>query len=124
MMMRIEIAVHAQGGRMRRHFAQQAVFDKETQKMQTIPGISPEESILKWSEDRQAVLVGASTPWQAEVYRVDGGTGKRSLLEKMELSEKAGSSVNLRIYYSERSKTYVYNDRRIFSTLYVVEGLE
>jgi hypothetical protein len=70
------------------------------------------------------VLVGASTPWQAEVYRVDVGTGKRSLLEKMELSEKAGSSVNLRIYYSERSKTYVYNDRRIFSTLYVVEGLE
>ena len=100
------------------------VFDKETQKMQTIPGISPDESIMRWSEDGQAVLVGASTPWQAEVYRVDVGTGKRSLLQKMELSEKAGSSVNLRIYYSERSKTYVYDSRRILSTLYVVEGLE
>ena len=100
------------------------VFDKETQKIQPIPGISPDESIKQWSEDGQAVLVTASTPWQAQVYRVDVATGKQSLLDKMELSERAGSSINLRMFYSERGKTYVYNDRRIFSNLYVVEGLE
>ena len=100
------------------------VFDKETQKMQPIPEISPEESILKWSDDGQAVLVARSTPWHAEVSRVEVSTGKRTVLEKMELSDRAGSSFNLRMNYSERSKTYVYNDRRIFSNLYVVEGLE
>ena len=78
---------------------------------------------MKWSEDGQALQVTASTPWHAEVYRVDVATGKRTLLEKMELSEKAGSSVNLKIYYSELRKTYVYNDRRIYSNLYVVDGL-
>ena len=79
---------------------------------------------MKWSDDGQAVLVTASTPWQAEVCRVEVATGKRTSLEKMELSEKAGSSVNLKIYYSERSKTYVYSDRRIYSNLYVVDGLQ
>jgi hypothetical protein len=50
--------------------------------MQTLAGISPEESIIKWSEEDQAVLVAAFTPWHAEVYRVDVGTGEGALLEK------------------------------------------
>jgi hypothetical protein len=52
------------------------------------------------------------------------GSGKRNLLQKFELEDKAGSSVNMRALYAERSKTYVYNVRRILSNLYIVEGLE
>ena len=101
-----------------------AVFDKSTKKLQTIPGIAPGESIQGWSEDGQALLVTASTPWDAQSYRVEVGSGKRNLLQKFELAEKAGSSENLRAFYAERSKTYVYNARRILSNLYIVEGLE
>jgi hypothetical protein len=32
--------------------------------------------------------------------------------------------MNLRMFYAEDSKTYVYNERRILSSLYVVEGLQ
>jgi hypothetical protein len=100
------------------------VFDKGTQKVEAVPGIRPQDAIEKWTEDGEALLVTTSTPWEAEVYRVEVATGKRSLLQKMELRERAGSSVNLKMYYAEGSKTYVYNVRRILSTLFVVEGLE
>ena len=100
------------------------VFDRETQKMQTIPGMGPQDQFEKWTEDGQALLVSSATPWEARMYRVEGVTGKRTLLQAVELSEKAGSVSNLRLRYAEDSKTYVYNSRRILGTMYVVEGLE
>lgn len=100
------------------------VFDNETQQAKAIPGIRPQDWIFKWTEDGQALLVVVSTPWEAETYRVDPATGKRTLLEKMELSERAGSNLNLRMYVAEQSKTYVYNTQRDLSSLYLVEGLK
>jgi hypothetical protein len=99
------------------------VFDKETQNMSVMPGIGVQERIQKWTEDGQALLTTASTPWQAEMYRVDVATGKRTLLQKVEPIDKAGSIMHLRAFYAERSKTYAYNTRRILSILYSVEGL-
>ena len=100
------------------------IFDTSTQKLQAIPGIGPGESVQGWTDDGQALLLTASTPWEAQIYRVEVGSGKRNLLQKFELEDKAGSSLNIRALYKERSKTYVYNVRRILSNLYVVEGLE
>jgi Tol biopolymer transport system component len=100
------------------------IFDTSTQKLQAIPGIGPGESIQGWTDDGQALLLTASTPWEAQICRVEVGSGKRNLLQKFELEDKAGSSLNLRALYAERSKTYVYNARRILSNLYTVEGLE
>jgi len=42
----------------------------------------------------------------------------------VELREKAGSVLKLRPEYSENSKTYVYDTRRILGSLYVAEGLQ
>jgi hypothetical protein len=100
------------------------IFDMSTQKLQAIPGIAPAELIQGWTDDGQALLLTASTPWDAQIYRVEVGSGKRNLLQKFELEDKAGSSLNLRALYAESSKTYVYNARRILSNLYVVEGLD
>jgi len=100
------------------------VFDLATEKTQAIPGIDPRDSIDKWTEDGQALLVTVSTPLEGEVYRVDVTTGKRSLLQKVELAEKAGSVIPLKICYAEKSKTYAYTGRRILCSLYLVDGLE
>jgi serine/threonine protein kinase/Tol biopolymer transport system component len=100
------------------------VFNRETQKVQLIRGIGPQDIIEKWTKDGQALLVTTSTPWEAQMYRVEVESGKRTLLQKIELSEKAGSMFNLRAQYVEESKTYVYNTRRVLGSLYVVEGLE
>jgi serine/threonine protein kinase/Tol biopolymer transport system component len=100
------------------------VFNRETKKVQLIPGIGPQDGIEKWTKDGQALLVTTSTPWEAQIYRVEVSTGKRNLLQKVELSEKAGSIYNVRAQYAEDGKTYVYNTRRVLGSLYVVEGLE
>jgi len=100
------------------------VFDRETQKLQTIQGIGPVDELERWTEDGQALLVSSATPWEARIYRVEVATGKRTLLQTVEPSEKVGSIATVKLAYAERSKTYVYGTSRILGTLYVVEGLE
>ncbi len=100
------------------------VFDRETQKVQVIPGVEPREEFHKWTKDGQALLVSSATPWEARMYRVEVATGKRTLLQTVEPSQKAGSASAVRLSYAEGSKTYVYSTVRILGTLYVVEGLE
>ena len=100
------------------------VFDRETQKVETIPGVVSQEPLQKWTEDGQALLVSSATPWEAQIYRVEVATGKRTLLKKVELSERAGSTANVDMSYAEGSKAHVYCTRRILGSLHVVEGLE
>jgi Tol biopolymer transport system component len=108
-----------------RNAAGEAVlFDRENQKTQLMRGIGPQDVIEKWTKDGQALLVTTATPWEAQMYRVEVPSGKRILLQKVELIEKAGSIFNVRAFYAEDSKTFVYNTRRVLGSLYVVEGLE
>jgi Tol biopolymer transport system component len=100
------------------------VLDRNTQKVETIPGVISQETLQKWTEDGQALLVSSATPWEAQIYRVEVATGKRTLLQKVELSERAGSIANVDLSYSEGSKAHVYCTRRILGSLHVVEGLE
>jgi eukaryotic-like serine/threonine-protein kinase len=119
-------AVSRDGRRIagRKASGEAVTFDRETQKVQVILNIEPEEVIQKWMEDGQALLVYSSTPWEARIYRVEVATGKRTLLQIIEPIEKAGSRLPLRPAYAERSKTYVYSAERRLGTLYAVEGLE
>jgi serine/threonine protein kinase/Tol biopolymer transport system component len=104
--------------------AEAVVFDRETQKLQVIPGVEPQDQLEKWTEDGKGLLVVSATPWEARIYSVDTSTGKRTLLETVEPSEKAGSTQNVRLAYAVDSKTYVYSTVRVLGTLYLVEGLE
>jgi hypothetical protein len=70
--------------------AEAVVFDRETQKLQVIPGVEPLDQLEKWTEDGKGLLVVSAKPWEARIYRVDTPTGKRTLLQTVEPSEKAG----------------------------------
>ncbi len=120
------VAVAEDGKRIsgRNASGEAVVFDRETQKLQVIPGIEPREALAQWMEDGQALLVYSPTQWEGRIYRVEVATGKRTLLQTVEPSEKAGSIAPLRLAYAEGSRTYVYGTVRILGTLYVVEGLE
>jgi hypothetical protein len=100
------------------------VFDRETEKVRVVPGIGPQDDFDQWTEDGQALLTSSGTPMEAGIYRVEVANGKRTLLQSVELREKAGSVLKLRPEYSENSKTYVYDTRRILGSLYVAEGLQ
>jgi eukaryotic-like serine/threonine-protein kinase len=120
------IAVSMDGKRIagRITSGQAAVFTLDTEKVEAIPGMGPGDQFEKWSEDGKALIVSTSTPWEAHVDRVEVDHGKRTVLQKVELTEKAGANLNMGLAYAEGSRTYVYNTRRILGTLYVVEGLQ
>jgi Tol biopolymer transport system component len=120
------IAVAGDGKRIAgRNAAEEAVvFDRETEKVQAILGIARQELIQRWTDDGRALIVYSATAWEAHIYRVDVATGKRTLLQNIELSEKAGSRLPIRLAYAERSKTYAYSAVRDLGILYVVEGLQ
>ena len=104
--------------------AEAVVFDRQTQKLQMLPGVEPHDRIENWTDDGKGLLVVAATPWEGRIYRVDTTTGKRTLLQTVEPSEKAGSTQDVRLLYAERSKAYAYSTVRVLGALYVVEGLE
>ena len=100
-----------------------AVLELDTNKIKPIPKMQVGEQFERWTQDDRALIALSSTPWEAQVERVDVETGKRTLLDKVKLNEMAGSNLNLGLTYSEKSKAYVYNTRRVLGTLYIVEGL-
>lgn len=109
-------------GERRGDSASGGVLDRETQKTQVIPGMEEGDFTDRWTEDGQGLVVTKSTPWGGEIWRLDVGTRKRTLLLRMELSDKAGSNFDLRMLYAEKSKTYAYDVRRILSELYGRRG--
>jgi eukaryotic-like serine/threonine-protein kinase len=99
------------------------VFDLEAQKVQPVPGIAPEGRVGQWTGDGKALLVYSGTQWVTQVDRIEVTTGNRTSLQKVELREKAGSTL-LYLQYAERSKTSVYVTLRFLGSLYVVDGLK
>jgi serine/threonine protein kinase/Tol biopolymer transport system component len=105
--------------------AEGVVFDRESQKLEVIPGVEPQEEFAEWTEDGRALITYSSTPSSAHIYRIDVATGQRTLLQTIDPAEKAGLMMSpIRIAYAVRSKTYAYSMIRILGNLYMVEGLE
>lgn len=100
---------------------ERVVFDVDTQQAQPIAGIDPEDVVLRWSEDGNALLVSSTTLARAQIFRVDIASGKRTLLHTIDVEDKAGVT-DLVVAVSPDEKTYVYNLGRVQSALYSVEG--
>ena len=100
------------------------VFDGGTQKVEVIPGMSQQERFEKWTEDGQALLVSTETLSEARMYRVEVATGRRTLLQTVEPSERTGTVADVKLSYAEANKTFVYSTTRSLGTLHLVEGLE
>ena len=120
------VAVANDGRRIvgHRESGETVVFNRESQTLQTVPGIAPQDTIQQWTEDGNGLLIKSGSTGAAQVYRVEVATGKRTLLRTVELGNKAGSVKNVSLLYAEKSKTYVYGTRRIVGSLYLVEGLK
>jgi len=103
---------------------QTVVFNRETQSTNVVSGIPPQDRLQGWTQDGKGLLVQSATTGDARVYRVDLAKGTRTLLQSVELADKAGSVRVVDLLYAEKSKTYAYGTRRILGNLYVAEGLK
>ena len=104
--------------------AEAVVFDRESQKLEVIPGVEPQEEFSEWTEDGRALITYSSTPSSARIYRIDVATGQRTMLQAIDPAEKAGLMTPIRVAYAVRAKTYAYSTIRILGSLCIVEGLE
>lgn len=86
--------------------------------------MSQQERFEKWTEDGQALLVSTETLSEARMYRVEVATGRRTLLQTVEPSERTGTVADVKLSYAEANKTFVYSTTRSLGTLHLVEGLE
>lgn len=100
------------------------VFDRESQKLEVIPGVEPQEEFSVWTEDGRALITYTSTPSSARIYRIDVATGQRTLLQPIDAAEKAGLITPIRVAYAVHAKTFAYSTIRILGNLYIVEGLK
>jgi eukaryotic-like serine/threonine-protein kinase len=88
-----------------------------------IPGFSPGEEPINWSEDGHSLFIYASGETPAKVSRLDVTTGQKTLWKQLMPSDPAGVEHIGPILLTPDGKTCVYGYLRTLSDLYWVEGL-
>lgn len=88
-----------------------------------ISGISPEESILEWHDDSNNVFVAKSTGPDVEVYNWNLTSGQRKTWARFSPADKTAMAGRSQIMMAQDGAHYAYQVQRIFSTLFVADGL-
>lgn len=88
----------------------------------TVPASTPNEGLIRWSEDGRSVLVAHRWEVPLRVERVDVATGRREIARTLAPTELAGAVQIQPIVISADEKTYAYSCRRLRSLLFLVEG--
>jgi hypothetical protein len=90
-----------------------------------VPGVEPGDVPVDWADDGRSVFVlprgrGPSL----KVVRLDTRTGARTFWREIRPKDPVGVASLEGLRVAPDGRSYVYNIRRIVSTLFVVEGLE
>jgi len=99
------------------------IYNLDTQQTQKVEGMLPNESILAWSADGQAVLVYSEVLGGFSISRIDINTAKRTSVQTITEDDKAGT-FGFRVSLSPDRKTYAYSASRDLSILYIAEGIK
>jgi hypothetical protein len=91
-----------------------------------VPGVEPGDNPVDWADDGRSLFVlpsGTSGP-SLRVVRLDTRTGARTPWRVIRPPDPIGVVRLEGLHLTPDGRSYVYNIRRIVSTLFVVEGLE
>jgi hypothetical protein len=89
-----------------------------------LPGIEIGDEILFWSADGRSVLVRRRRTLPVRIDRVDVATGKAQLWREIAPADRTGMTQIVSVRISQDETTYAYTVRRLFSELYLVDGLK
>ena len=88
-----------------------------------LPGVSPGDVPSRWSADgRLLYLFRHSNP--APIYRLDLASGKKESWKEVGPSDPAGVTGIAHFQVTPDGRAYAYNDVRVLSDLYLVEGVK
>ena len=91
-----------------------------------VPGVEPGDNPVDWADDGRSLFVlprDGSGP-SLKVVRLDTRTGARTPWRVIRPPDPVGVASLEGLHVAPDGRAYVYNIRRIVSTLFVVEGLE
>lgn len=92
--------------------------------VRAIPKLALGEVPIVWSADGRSLYVYQPGELPAKIYRLDLGSGQRTLWKQVMPSDPAGVELIGPIVLTPDGKGYVYGYHRILSDLYLVEGLK
>jgi serine/threonine protein kinase/Tol biopolymer transport system component len=102
---------------------------------QPIPGIQKGDLPIRWSADGRSLYVRSAfndplffgePVWEpsAKIYRLDLASGRRELWKELLSSDSMGGGGIQWVLLSADGKSWVYSSNRLFSNLFIVEGLK
>jgi dipeptidyl aminopeptidase/acylaminoacyl peptidase/predicted Ser/Thr protein kinase len=96
-----------------------AIYPIEPGEPRVVPGLQPEDTVLRWTPDGKALLTFRPSAPPLRVEEVDIATGARTL--RREIQPRDPSGINQVGPYLEApdGKTYVYSFRRSIGELYL-----
>jgi len=88
-----------------------------------IQGLEPQELPVRWAADERAIFTQRSDGFPLEIFRIDLATGQRRLWKRIRPVDSAGLMHRGEVFLTPDGESYVYNSERLFSHLYLVEGI-
>jgi Tol biopolymer transport system component/predicted Ser/Thr protein kinase len=89
-----------------------------------IEGFPQGDTAVGWSADGRSIFIYRAGELPAKVYRLDLGTGQKTLWKQLMPADDAGVTDIGPILITPDAKTYVYEYGRTLSDLYLVDGLK
>jgi Tol biopolymer transport system component len=89
-----------------------------------VTGLEQDETMGGWSADGKALFVYRRRDIPGRLYRLDLGTGKRTIAREVMPADGAGVVDIAPIFETPDGESYVYGFQRTLSDLYLVDGLK
>lgn len=100
------------------------LFPMDGGEARPLPGLAPEDSVLRWSEDSRSIYVASEIGFPVRIYRMDVSSGKKELWKEIALPDASGVEGVTNILISPDTKSYFYSYLRSLSELYLATGLK
>jgi len=88
-----------------------------------VKGLEPGETPVRWCSDGRSIIVASENKFVIHVSRMELATGRREPLADLKPADPVGLMDIGGGAVTPDGKSYVYNDRRTLSDLYLVGGI-
>jgi hypothetical protein len=98
-------------------------FDLDGKGPRPVPGIEPDDLPLRFDPDGMHLYVQTSSTAPVTIVRVNTSTGARALWRELSPIDHAGVFIADYVRVSADGAAYAYSNRRVISSLMLMEGL-
>ena len=88
-----------------------------------IPGINAGETIIEWHDDSNNLFISRPTDSEVEIYTLNLTTGQRKLWTRFSPADKTAIAGHSSMVITPDGAHYGYMVQRIYSTLFLADGL-